>query len=52
MPPTAGPEPQRRLWPWVLVAVLLLASIALFFVYVPSDPSVRTPAAEFAHGGR
>jgi len=46
----AGPAPQRRLWPWVLLAALLLASIALFFIYVPRDPSVRVPAAEIAHG--
>jgi hypothetical protein len=48
----AAPQAQRRLWPWMLLGVLLLASIALFFVYVPRDPSVRAPAAEFAHGAR
>lgn len=27
--------PARRLWPWVLLATLLLAGIVLYFVYAP-----------------
>ncbi|HET6230945.1 MAG TPA: hypothetical protein VFE05_12810 [Longimicrobiaceae bacterium] len=31
----SGSETERRLWPWALLALLLLVSIALFFIYVP-----------------
>jgi hypothetical protein len=43
----AGQEPERRLWPWVVLALLLAAGITLFFVYVPrhgaSDATVSAP---------
>jgi hypothetical protein len=33
---------ERSLWPWVILALLLAASIALFFVYVPRGGDVAT----------
>jgi hypothetical protein len=34
--------PERALWPWVIFALLLAASIALFFAYVPRGGDVAT----------
>jgi predicted cobalt transporter CbtA len=40
----AAPEPERRLWPWVILALLLAAGITLFFIYVPGHAGDQ-PAA-------
>lgn len=33
---------EKALWPWVIFALLLAASIALFFVYVPRGGDAAT----------
>lgn len=34
------PSKPAAVWPWVLLGVLLLVSVALFFVHTPRDGSV------------
>jgi hypothetical protein len=47
---TPGHEPERRLWPWVVLALLLAAGIALFFIYMPRHPGEAS--AEISAAGR
>jgi hypothetical protein len=50
---TPGHEPERRLWPWVILALLLAAGITLFFVYAPrhaTDPAAGTSLAAARRG--
>ena len=48
---TPGPQPERTTWPWVLLALLLVAGIALFFVYMPRNPG-QQPAITALAGDR
>jgi hypothetical protein len=42
-------EPERSIWPWVLLALLLLASLALFFVYQPRGTAAHPSAVASTH---
>jgi hypothetical protein len=35
---------ERSLWPWVLLALLLVGSIGLFFAYVPRGSGMAPPS--------
>lgn len=45
-------EPERRLWPWVLLALLLAAGITLFFVYAPRHSTEQPAPASLAAAAR